>query len=242
MKTASSKTQAGRQARAEQILTAAESLLLRHGYQRITMEDVAQHARTGTGTIYLHWKTKEALFETVLLRELVGIWAYVQQLLTGDPTNALLHRFLGHVLRAVKERPLARALFTRDTDLLGKLAQQSVVFQAQPLASGAELMTVLRQLGLIRSDVALEAQSYAFSALWAGFSLVDPLLSSADHVSIDTQVAALAMLIQRAFEPEALPDEVALREQIVPALQAFLEQAQASFEEQIQIRMASPHQ
>lgn len=240
MKTASSKTQAGRQARAEQILTAAESLLLRHGYQRITMEDVAQHARTGTGTIYLHWKTKEALFETVLLRELVGIWAYVQQLLTGDPTNALLHRFLGHVLRAVKERPLARALFTRDTDLLGKLAQQSVVFQAQPLASGAELMTVLRQLGLIRSDVALEAQSYAFSALWAGFSLVDPLLSSADHVSIDTQVAALAMLIQRAFEPEALPDEVALREQIVPALQAFLEQAQASFEEQIQIRMASP--
>src|SRR5687767_15749874 len=93
---------AARHARAEQILATAGALLLRHGYGRITMEDVARQAGVGTGTLYLHWKTKEALFETVLLRELVVIWAELGQQLEADPNDSLLHRFLGHLLRAVK--------------------------------------------------------------------------------------------------------------------------------------------
>lgn len=227
---------AGRQTRGEQILTAAGALLMRHGYGRITMEDVAREAGVGTGTLYLHWKTKEALFETVLLRELVAIWSELAQRLDRDPADALLHRFLGHLLRAVKERPLAQALFTRDSSLLGKLAQRSVVLQAQPLVTGIQLMASLRELGLVRSDVALDVQAYSFSALWAGFALVDPLLAADDRAGLDAQVEALALIIRRAFEPDRLPDEQALRSHVVPALRTFLDQARATFEQHIQAR------
>lgn len=226
-----------RQERAAQIVTAASVLLLRHGYQRITMEDVAREAGVGTGTLYLHWKSKESLFETVLLRELVAIWDELSRRLDADPTDALLHRLLSHLLRAVKQRPLAQALFTRDTSLLGKLAQRSTILQAQPLANGEVLITMLRELGLMRSDTALDVQSYAFSAIWTGFSLVDPLLSADDQAPLDTQIAALSAAVRATFEPEQPPDAATLREQIAPAVQGFLREAQAVVERQIQTRM-----
>jgi AcrR family transcriptional regulator len=227
---------AARQARAEQILAAAGALLLRHGYGRITMEDVARQAGVGTGTLYLHWKAKEALFETVLLRELVALWGALARQLDADPTDALLHRLLGHLLRAIKERPLAQALFTRDTALLGKLAQRSVVLQAQPLAGGAQFIATLRELGLMRSDVTLDVQAYAFSALWAGFALVDPLLADDGRAGLDAQVEALSLVLRRSFEPDRPPDEHTLRTRVAPALRAILDQARAACEQHILAR------
>jgi AcrR family transcriptional regulator len=229
-------TAGARQTRAAQILAAAAELLLRHGYGRITMEDVARQAGVGTGTLYLHWKTKETLFETVLLHELVALWGELARWLDEDPANALLHRFLGHLLRLVKQRPLAQALFTRDSSLLGKLAQRSVVLQAQPLASAGQLIAALRELGLMRDDIAPDVQAYCFSATWAGFSLIDPLLAGDDRVDLDTQVAALSHVVRASFEPASPPGDEVLRAHVAPALQAFLSQAQAAFEQHIQAR------
>ena len=58
-----------RRARADRILDAAADLLLRHGYRRVTIDDVAAGAAVGKGTIYLHWRTREALFWAALQRE-----------------------------------------------------------------------------------------------------------------------------------------------------------------------------
>ena len=58
-----------RRERAERILDVTAGLLLRHGYKRVTIDDVAAGAGIGKGTIYLHWKTREALFWAVLQRD-----------------------------------------------------------------------------------------------------------------------------------------------------------------------------
>jgi AcrR family transcriptional regulator len=226
-----------RLARGTQILAAAADLLLRYGYGRITMEDVARQAGVGTGTLYLHWKTKEALFETVLLREVVLIWSELGRQLEADPANALLHRFLSQLLRAIKERPLAQALFTRDSTLLGKLAERSAVLQPLELPKSAELIALLRDLGLVRNDVALDVQAYAFSAIWVGFSLVDPLLASDDRAALDTQLAGLIHVIRHTFEPAPHPDDTTLSTRVVPALRSFLDQARVAVEQHIQARM-----
>jgi AcrR family transcriptional regulator len=60
--------------RGERILDAAGELLLRYGYGRITMDDIARQAGTGKGTIYLHWMTKDELFAALLRREIVAMW------------------------------------------------------------------------------------------------------------------------------------------------------------------------
>ncbi|WP_234322969.1 helix-turn-helix domain-containing protein, partial [Streptomyces sp. NRRL S-350] len=51
-----------RQERAERILDTTAELLEQHGYRRVTIDDVASRAGIGKGTVYLHWKTREALF------------------------------------------------------------------------------------------------------------------------------------------------------------------------------------
>jgi AcrR family transcriptional regulator len=50
------------------ILDAADSLFQRYGYQKTTVDDIAREARIGKGTIYLHFKSKEAVALSCLSR------------------------------------------------------------------------------------------------------------------------------------------------------------------------------
>src|SRR5437016_14443491 len=45
----------------ELILDAADRLLARYGYKKMTMDDVAKEVGIGKGTIYLHFKSKEEI-------------------------------------------------------------------------------------------------------------------------------------------------------------------------------------
>src|ERR1700737_3321319 len=111
-----------RRARAERILDAAAELLQRWGYKRLTMDDVAQQVGIGKGTLYLHWKTRESLFEAAIVRE---ITALVDEFVAGvraDPYQALPHRLARSYYLAIMGRPLIRAFFTGDLEMLGKLA------------------------------------------------------------------------------------------------------------------------
>ncbi len=57
-----------RQGRADRILDAAAELILRWGYRKTTIDDIARQAGVAKGTIYLHWKTREDLFMALLTR------------------------------------------------------------------------------------------------------------------------------------------------------------------------------
>lgn len=212
------------QGRAERILDVASELLLRWGYKRVTIEDIARQADVGTGTIYLHWKNKEAIFEHVMLREAVAVWRELLQRIYADPQEVLVHRIMRSMFLIVRKRPLARALFTHDSTLLGKLAQGDVTKQTQNLMNAREFMQLLRDLGLLRTDSSLPIQAYAFSATITGFTLIDPLLSEEDQVSLEEKADAMAQTIRLAFEPEVLPTSAILQEQAVPRLTGMLEQ------------------
>ena len=223
--------------RPARILDAAVTLLLRWGYGRVTMDDIALEAAVGTGTIYLHWKTKEALFESVLLRELHALWGELAQRIREAPSDVLLHRCLPALLRAVKERPLARALFTRDIALLGKLTQGRLAQQSQQLLGADTFVARLRQLGLMRTDVALDVQAHAFSAIWTGFVLAPTVVRPADQPELAIQLEALAQTIRRTFEPDTLPDLVTLRDEVAPRISALFEQARDQLAEQVGARI-----
>src|SRR5262245_35993053 len=94
------------EARMDRVLDAAGELLLRWGYQRVTIDEIARHAGIGKGTVYLHFPNKEALFLTLLLRAQRRSIAGILDEVTADPVNALPSRVVRHVYLHVAEDPV----------------------------------------------------------------------------------------------------------------------------------------
>ncbi|MFG1702583.1 TetR/AcrR family transcriptional regulator [Nonomuraea sp. M3C6] len=104
--------------RAHRILDAAAELVLRWGYDKTTIDDVARRAGVAKGTIYLHWKTRDDLLGALLRRERVLMLAEVRQ--SGPATLSAL---FGEFARALLGRPLLRAVLAGDSEVLGKLTR-----------------------------------------------------------------------------------------------------------------------
>ncbi|WP_053174763.1 TetR/AcrR family transcriptional regulator [Nonomuraea sp. SBT364] len=118
--------------RAHRILDAAAELILRWGYDKTTIDDVAGHAGVAKGTIYLHWRTRDALFAALLRRERVLM---AQEVRAAAP--ATLRELVRELAAALLRRPLMKALLTGDREVLGKLRAQKPDIPAAPLLTDA---------------------------------------------------------------------------------------------------------
>ncbi len=112
-----------RKLRAEQIMNAAAELLLKWGYGKVTIDDVARQAGIGKGTVYLHWKNREELFYSVLMREQLAAVEEQVEAMRKNPREILLHRICGMKVRAAMKRPLLKAVMESDPEVLGRLLQ-----------------------------------------------------------------------------------------------------------------------
>jgi AcrR family transcriptional regulator len=195
-----------RQQRATRILDVAAALLLRHGYRRVTIDDVAAGADIGKGTVYLHWKTREKLFTAVFEREVLQAIADLLQALRQDPQVSLPHRFAHAYFLAIMHRPLLRGFVLGDADLLGKLAtpRGRARDDRHRLLSRAYFQ-LLAGHRLLRDDLDVEAIAYAFQATFEGFLQAEaaaaaPTPAGQAVAGLDQRADLLARTAQRAFE------------------------------------------
>ncbi len=105
--------------RAHRILDAAAELIGRWGYDKTTIDDVARQAGVAKGTIYLHWRTRDALFAALLRRE--RVWMLEEMRRSGPTTPREL--FAG-IAASLLRRPLLKAALVGDSEVLGKLVRQ----------------------------------------------------------------------------------------------------------------------
>lgn len=71
-------------ARREAILAAALDEFTAHGYAAARLEDVARHAGVAKGTIYLHFRDKESLFEQLIRSSLSPVIDVLEAKPTSD--------------------------------------------------------------------------------------------------------------------------------------------------------------
>ncbi len=167
-----------RRERALRILDAAAALILRLGFQKTTLDDVSRQAGVAKGTLYLHWKTKEDLFRALILREKLEMAEDLKQRICADPEGGTLRGILKHSALALMQRPLLKAILLQDINVLGKLAngKQSSAAQVEKLMGFKIYLELLREYGLVRTDLSLQAQVYMFSAISMGYFCVAPLM------------------------------------------------------------------
>jgi len=193
----------GRQERAERILDVTAGLLLRHGYKRVTIDDVATGAGIGKGTIYLHWKTREALFWAVLQRDAARLLEQILDQLAEDPGLALPSRLMRAIFVEVARRPLVRALLLSDAEVLGALASDTAVAAAQrELGGNQNYLELLRQQHLLRPDLTVAAAGVILGGVMRGF-FADQDADVA--VPLTEQADLLADVLHRSLEIEGEP-------------------------------------
>lgn len=196
----------GREAR---ILDAAGELLLLHGYRRVTIDDVARRADVGKGTIYLHYSSKLELFAAVLLRVIAEITTDHLTALRDDPGEVRLHRTMRGLFLSVMRRPLARAFYTGDTELLGALVTDTkigVQFAAERTAMDPSYLSTLYAHGLLTDDPRTTPDlQYRYKATTSGFFLLDRLLPGNGDIGLEGRADALALTVRRSFEPTSDP-------------------------------------
>ncbi|MEV1172355.1 helix-turn-helix domain-containing protein [Nonomuraea sp. NPDC049784] len=194
--------------RGTRILDTAADLLLRHGYRRVTIDDVAASAGIGKGTVYLHWKTRDQLFGAVLTREVGSAIEQVRQALLEDPQACRLHRFARAYFLAITSRPLLLGFLLADPELLGKLTG-SPDREERHAKMGRGYLELLAGQCLLRADLDVDQLGYAYQATFEGFLRAE---AGAPADGREQRADLLAVTVRRAFESDTAPSDAALRD------------------------------
>lgn len=202
-------------ARMELVLDSAAELLVRWGFQRVTIDEVARHARIGKGTVYLHFRTKEALFLTVMLRAHRQLAATMAQRMVDDPDEALPSRLVRSLYLELARDPIARTLYLGDPEVLGRLSHEAAGTMDDLRARRLDVLhrqfELLREAGCLRTDLTVAAQLHVMAAVTSGFFFVDAMPYEPDP---ESRAELLRHVIANALEhpgptPAAVAPEIA---------------------------------
>lgn len=209
-----------RLARADRILDTARDLLLSWGYRRVTIDELARRAGVGKGTIYLHWRSREEVFQAVSAREAAAMADAIVDAVRNDPAEVALHRHLRRLFVEAMNRPVLRALYTRDFDTLGSFlaSAQHQRLEESKLGVNREYLGVLAAESMLRADLHLTDLDYTLPTIVFGFFAAEPFHSPAITLSLEQKADQVAGTIRRAFEPTEAPRSDAVKRAAVKAL------------------------
>lgn len=217
-----------RRPRADRILDTAHDLLLSWGYRRVTIDELARRAGVGKGTIYLHWRSREEVFHAVSAREAAAMTDAIVDTLRDDPAEVALHRYLRRLFVEAMNRPVLRALYTRDADTLDTLLATANHQQMEETKLGVnrDYLGALAAEAMLRPDLDLKDLDYTLPTIVFGFFAVEPFVPSVVRLSLEQKADQLAATVRRAFEPTDAPDSDKVNRAAAKAIPIFERLAQ----------------
>jgi AcrR family transcriptional regulator len=230
------------QARERAILDVTAQLLLRHGYNKVTMSDVADAVGLNRRLVYLLFPSKDALIKALLLRE-VNVYAEVwNRYLERDPLGGTVASVFRGLLASLKQLPLMAAMYTRDAQTFGKyLSRPGTFFASWPPDPGptrAYLQT-MQEIGVVRQDINTRAMAFILDALTPSILAALSVHAQApldaptrpDQPSFDELVETVAELCDCLLTPHAganLEAGKAIMRQNIAVAQARVTEANAT--------------
>jgi AcrR family transcriptional regulator len=190
----------------DRILDAADRLLARYGYRKMTVDDIAQEAGIGKGTVYLSFPAKEEIALCCIDRMVDRLIDRLRAIASGAGTvESRLHSML-------RERVLHRFDYARDhaasiDAMLGAvrpalLARRAKYFRGEAVVFEAVLAEARRDRDTVAASKAADAEALvtATNALLP-YSLSPRELGN--RRDLERRVDAVADLLVRGLHPSA---------------------------------------
>jgi AcrR family transcriptional regulator len=190
------------------VLDAADRLLARYGYRKMTVDDIAAEAGIGKGTVYLAFASKEDVALSCIDRMVDGLIAGLRKIAAGrgDPLERLRAMLVHRVLCRVD---YARAHAASLDAILAAVRPAFLARRERHFAAEAAVIAALledaRRAGAAR---ALDARAAAVALVTATNALLPYSLSVAElgrRAEIERRARDLAELLVRGIAAPSRP-------------------------------------
>ena len=196
--------------REQSILDAAANLIMRYGYDKTTVSDIAQEAGISKGAIYLHFSSKDELFEALLLREIMNYSQDWFELIEADPQGGTMAGIYKNVLYALNRNPFMAVIFKQDRRVLGSyIRKPNNIYKASGGSMRQEFLQMMQDAGAIRQDINTKVYAHIMNMLAFGLVSMDEVINPESIPPIDELIEAIADIMDRALTPEKGADSEA---------------------------------
>jgi AcrR family transcriptional regulator len=227
--------------RQQQILDAAAAVIIRVGYDKATMSDIAEEAGASRRTIYLYFKGKEELFEALLYREYMQYAQTWLEHIEADPRGGTFGGFYRALFQSVNSRPLIAAMLRRDRRVIGNYLRKrdNLFAQMESGVNTREVFQALQAVGAIRQDIDAAVILHIVEMLSYGQLTIGDFKPPDQFPPYDPVMEALADMMDRALRPEDGGNSEAgkaIIRQITEAARAQMEQIKQAKDTQQTLR------
>jgi AcrR family transcriptional regulator len=186
--------------REARLLDAAARLFARFGFDKTSIDEIAHAAGVSKGAVYLHWPSKDALFEATLIRESLRLLDDICARIDADPAGGTLAGIYRHSIVAIGGNPLLLAVLTFDARVLGDyVRRQDPAIHQRRFLFGEEFVRRMQAANLIRAELEPEVTAYVMGVISFGLLGIRQLAPDVTAPTLETLAEALADLVHRGF-------------------------------------------
>jgi AcrR family transcriptional regulator len=191
----------GTDERQQQILDVAAAVIIRLGYDKTTIGDIAEEAGVSRRTVYLYFKGKEELFEALLSREYLQYAQSWLDQIEADPRGGTVGGFYRALFHTVNQRPLIAALMRRDRRVIGNYLRKpnNIFARMQSGVNTPEFIEALQSAGAIRQDIDAVVIVHILEMLSYGQLTIGDFKPLDQFPPYDAVMEALADMMDRAL-------------------------------------------
>ncbi len=213
-----------------QILDAAQKLIVRFGFDKTTVEEIAQEAGVSKGAIYLCFPGKYAILDRLVEKESKRVLEDLIKHLDADPHGYTIFNVYKYSVRALLDNPFLAAMYTRDRKTLGEYGARlmSGDIRQAGMNFSTDFIRHFQQAGMIDPNVDPESLGYVMTALKYG--LVEMTTAEMPPEKLTSTSELIGEMFQRAFgreDGDQATAQAALKASFAAGL-SLLEQLQES--------------
>ncbi|NMB86754.1 MAG: TetR/AcrR family transcriptional regulator [Chloroflexi bacterium] len=215
--------------RRQRILDAAAGLIVRYGYDKTSMSDIAAEAGVTRAIVYLHFDSKDQLFETLLFNETRRYMQAWLEDMQYSPDGGTLAGLFRSALRAVHASAFMAAMMTQDRRMFGSYLRKpgNLFTPVQSRALWPDTIRALQAVHAVREDVDPDLFAHLMNALATGVLTLQNDPGQGEAPPFDALLPLVADLVERTLTPPGGGDQEAGR----AVLRSMAEAMRAHFEE-----------
>lgn len=197
--------------REHRILEAAAKLFAHYGYDKTTVSDIAKAAGISKGAVYLHYASKEELFDKLIIHEGMKMLDVVIERVEADPDAGSIFALYQHSIVATYTSPLVLALLRQDSKVLGEMARRmkDQQFGMDSDFIRHELVAQLQDANVIRRDLDAGMISHIMALVKCGFLMINEFVPAHTMPPLDAVGKTVGEVLERGLAPEGGGDKQA---------------------------------